>query len=848
MFRLVLRGIRSHLGRLILTLVSVVLGVAFVSGSFVLADSLRTIFDQVSEDAFAGVDAQVRAVEGDLNSSRAEDLRFSDSVIATVQALPEVEVAEGGLFAFEKTYTIDASGEIVRPLGPPVFTTSWDGPSAVSSFRNIEGTPPSGQEVVLDATQAKAGGFTLGDAITISLPTGEPEIFTLAGTLDFGEGGTGGAYFVAFDLPTTQRVLDADGLVDSIVVNAADGVTPEQLVEAIRVVLPEGLEAVTGEVVIGEQQADFGEFINIFGNVLLGFAVVVLFVSTFIIHNTFATLVGQRTRQYGLLRSIGASAKQIRGMVMLEAGFVGVLASILGLLGGLGVASLLKRLFSSGGAEFPDGPLEIRTRTIVVVVIVGMVVTLVSALMPALKASRVAPLEAFRSGGVRQRSLRSRLALGAVVTVPGAVLLGLGMFGDAGSTSATLGLVGVGGALTFIGVSMLSALFAGPVTSGLGLPVAKVKGVTGQIARGNASRNPQRTSATATALMIGLALISGVAVLTQSILDTFNEILEDAISADLFIFESNQGLEFSATLVDQLRPLPEIADISGYSSVEARIDGEVRSVTGFDSTAGTSVVDFGVIEGVATIGTDGLGVLDDVAAENGIALGDIVPVEFEDGFTTEVEVRAIFDDASVLDGRGWLLDRSLTSAHINVDDVSFIGLTYTEGVDPIFARSVVEEVTAAFPQLSVQDNTEFKEEAEGQIAQLQVVITGLLVLCLVVAFFGIVNTMALAVLERTREIGLLRAVGMTRRQLRTSVRWEAAIISLFGSLLGIALGLVLGAAAVIAIPDSFVSSIGIPWGQLAAYTVVGGGLGVLAAWFPARRAAKLDVLDAIATE
>jgi len=847
MFRLVIRGVRSHLGRLILTLISVVLGVAFVSGSFVLADSLRSIFDQVSEDAFAGVDAQVRVAEGDLNSSQGDLLKFSDSVITTVQALPEVEVAEGGIFAFEKTYTIDASGEIVRPLGPPVFTTSWDGPSAVSSFRNIEGGPPVGQQVVLDATQANAGGFSIGEEITISLPTGEPELFTLVGTLDFGEGGTGGAYFIGFDLPTTQRVLDAEGLIDSIVVNAADGVTPEQLVAAISAVLPDGLEAVTGEVVIGEQQAEFGDFINIFGNVLLGFAVVVLFVSTFIIHNTFATLVGQRTRQYGLLRSIGASAKQIRGMVMLEAGFVGVFASILGLLGGLGVAALLKQLFSSGGAEFPDGPLEIRTRTIVVVVIVGMVVTLVSALLPALKASRVAPLEAFRNGGARQRSLRFRLTIGAAVTVPGAVLFGLGMFGDAGSTSATLGLVGVGGALTFIGVSMLSALFAGPVTSGLGLPVAKVKGVTGQLARGNASRNPQRTSATATALMIGLALISGVAVLTQSILDTFNDILEDSISADLFIFESNQGLEFSAALVDQLQPLPEVADVSGFSTVQVRIDGEVRSATGFDSGVGTSVVDFGVIEGVAEIGPGGLGVLDDAAAETGLQLGDVVPVEFEDGFITDIEVRAIFDDASVLGGE-WLLDRSLTSEHVTVDDVSFIGLTYTEGVDSIFARSVVEEVTSAFPQLSVQDNTEFKEEAEGQIAQLQVVITGLLVLCLVVAFFGIVNTMALAVLERTREIGLLRAVGMTRRQLRTSVRWEAAIISLFGSLLGIALGLVLGAAAVVAIPDSFVSSIGIPWGQLVVYALVGGGLGVLAAWFPARRAAKLDVLDAIATE
>ena len=842
-----MRGIRAHLGRLVLTLISVVVGVAFVSGSFVLADSLRSIFDQVSEDAFAGVDAQIRVVEGEINSSPGDIARFSGDVVEAVAALPEVEYAEGGIFSFEKAYTIDAAGEVVRPLGPPVFTGSWDGPSPVSSFRLLEGEPPTGQSVVLDPVQAEAGGFSIGDEVTISLPTGEPEQFVLNGTIDFGEGGTGGAYFILFDLTTTQRILDLDGLVDSIVVSAADGVSPEELVTAINPVLPAGLEAVTGDVVIGEQQDEFGSFISIFGNVLLGFAVVVLFVSTFIIHNTFATLVGQRTRQFGLLRSIGASASQIRRMVLIEAGGVGVAASGLGLVGGLGVASLLKRLFSAGGGEFPDGPLEIRTRTIVVVVLVGMLVTLVSALLPAVKAARVTPLEAFRSGGRAERSATFRLVSGAAVLVPGLLMMGIGMFGDAGGTAATLGVLGIGGALTFIGVSMLSATFAGPVASAIGAPIAKLRGVPGSIARGNASRNPQRTSATATALMIGLALISGVAVLTQSILDTFDEILEDSISADLFVFEANQGLEFSGVVVDQLAAIPDVDQVAGFATIEILIDGEPRSATGFDSGTGTSVVNMGVVDGTATVGTDGIALLDDRAAELSLGVGDTVQVEFEDGFTTELVVRGIFDDAAVVES-DWLLDRSLTREHVIADDVAFVGLTYMPDADPAATRALVEDVTAAFPQLSVQDNTEFKEEAQGQISQLQVVINGLLVLCLVVAFFGIVNTMALAVLERTREIGLLRAVGMTRRQLQSSVRWEAAIISLFGALLGVALGLLLGAAAVVAIPDSFVRTIGIPWGQLVVFILVGGLLGVIAAWFPARRAARLDVLDAISTD
>ncbi|MDA0300499.1 MAG: FtsX-like permease family protein [Actinobacteria bacterium] len=847
MIKLALRGARANLGRLILTLISVVLGVAFVSGSFVLADSLRSIFNQVSEDAFAGVDAQVRGASNDMNSTNGETPRFNDDVISAIANLPEAEYTEGGLFSFERAYTIDANNEVVRPTGPPVFTGSWSGPSPVSSFRMIEGEPPTGQQVVIDPVQAERGGFVVGQEITVSLPTGEPEVFTLSGTIDFGEGGTGGAFFILFDLPTTQRVLGLPGQIDSVVVSAATGVSPDELVTAISAVLPDNLEAVTGEVVIGEQKEDFGTFINIFGNVLLGFAVVVLFVSTFIINNTFATLVGQRTRMFGLMRSIGASGKQIMQMVFIEAGSIGIAASGLGLVGGLGVASALKRLFSSAGGEFPDGPLEIRTRTIVVVIIVGMGVTLASAILPALRASRVTPLEAFRTGGRASRPLTVRIALGSAVLLLGLVFMAIGMFGNPGGTSATLALIGVGGALTFIGVSMLSAMFAGAVAGFIGTPVAALRGVTGRIARGNASRNPQRTSSTVTALMIGLALISGVAVLTRSILDSFEEVLNESISADLWIFETNQGLEFSGLLVEQLAELPEVDQVAGFSPTAIRIGDEVLTATGFDSTTGTSVVNMGIIDGTAEVGRNGIAILDSVAEERQLAVGDQLSVEFEDGFVTTLNVRGIFDDAAIA-GADWLIDRDLSREHRITDAITFAGLTYAEGVDPAVGRAVVEATTAAFPQLSVQDNTEFQEEAEGQIAQLQVVITALLVLCLVVAFFGIVNTMVLAVLERTREIGLLRAVGMTRRQLQSSVRWEAAIISLFGALLGVALGLLLGWAAVIAIPDSFVSKLGIPWGQLVVYIIVGGLLGVVAAWFPARRAARLDVLEAISTQ
>ena len=722
------------------------------------------------------------------------------------------------------------------------------GPSPASAFKLLEGDAPVGQQIAVDQAQATAGGFAVGDLVTVTLPTGEPEEFELSGIIDFGEGGTGGAYFNLFDLPTVQRVLQTDGnVVDSIVVTATGGTDTDDLLAAIGAVLPDGLEVLSSEEVIADQQEQFGAIIDIFGNILLGFAIVVLFVSIFIIYNTFAILVGQRTKQLGLLRSIGASGSQVRGMVLIEALIIGILASIIGLFGGIGVAWLLKQLFSTGGGSFPDGPLQILPRTVVVVVVVGLLVTLLSAILPAIRASRVSPLEAVRDGGQPERSMRFRILAGAAVLVPGLIALFIGMFADIDGTAPRLTAIGVGAALTFLGVAMLSALFAGRAAAVLGLPAQAIKGVTGRLARDNASRNPQRTAATATALMIGLALITGVAVLTESLLRTFDEILEESITADLFVFEEAQGLPFSSAVVDQLDALPEVAEVTGFTPAEALIDDSVETIAAFDTDTGNSVVNIGIIDGDVNLGVDGIAVFEEKADSLGLGVGDTVAIELEDGFTTNLTVKAIYDTDAVVNAP-FVVDRELTSPHLTTDNVAFVGLTYADGVEPEVGRAAVEDVTSNFAQLSVQDNTEFQEQTEDQVSQIQIVINGLLVLCLVVAFFGIVNTMALSILERIREIGLLRAVGTTRHQLRSAVRWEAVIVAVFGSLLGIAMGLLLGWAAVVAIPDTFISRVGIPWVNLVVYLLVGAVLGVIAAFFPAARAARLNVLDAIAHE
>ena len=846
MFKLVTRGIAASKGRLALTMLSIIFGVAFVSGSFVLADSLRSVFDKVSEDIFAGIDAQVRALPPEIANTDNE-IRFDESVVATLADVEGVDELEPGISGFELVYTIGEDGEVVRPQGPPVLMVSWGGPSGISSFELIEGEAPVGQQVALDVAQAEAGGFEIGEMIDVSTANGSIEQFELAGTVEFG---SPGAYFILFDLPTSQRVLGAEGLLDGIAVSAEEGVSANVLVENLQAAAPDSVEVISADTAIGEVQDEFGSFIDIFGNILLVFAFVTLFVSIFIIYNTFAILVSQRTKQMGLLRAIGASSSQVRFMVLLESLVIGIVASIIGLVAGLGVAAALKWLFSQGGGSFPEGPLELQTRTIVVVMIVGVLVTVLSAIIPAFKASRVSPLEAIADVGAGERSMRFRIIAGAIVLLPGLVLLGLGLAGTSGSTSGVLALLGFGSVLTFIGVAMLSALFAGKVASILGAPVETARGTVGRLARDNASSNPQRTSATATALMIGLALITGVSVLASSIKATFNDLLGDALAADIFIFEENQGLTFSPVLADQLRELPEVETSVGFSEFEGILqlpgssESDTDRVSSFDTANGSRIVAVDMLEGSLT--PDGIAVREDTATNNNLTLGQTITVSFDDEVPLDLEVVGIFDQGTILEGN-YIVDRQVTAPHINVDNIDFVGLDYAEGVDTDAARVKVDEVAAAYPQLSVQDNTEFQEGVEGQVNSLLLVINGLLGLCLVIAFFGIINTMALSVLERTREIGLLRAVGTTRQQLRSSIRWEAVIVGLFGALLGVIMGVVLARAGIAALPEGFITAVAIPWTSLIIYILLGALLGVLAAFFPARRAAKLDVLEAIST-
>lgn len=842
-FTISIRGIRTHLGRLALTLVAITLGVGFVSGSLIIADSMTEVFDSIVARSSADIDGQVQPVT-DLEFGEV-DQPLLDTMVAQLQALPEVGQAVGFVGGEESIVLgVDADGVTQQPNGPPVLSFSWDGESSEDGFTIVEGIGPVGaSEVAIDTLQAEALGASVGDVVSFSTPTGLQDL-TIASIVSFE--GSAGAWFSLFDLPTAQVLFDSAGTLDSITLQAATGSTPEAMLTAVESLLPAGIESINQAQVIEDNSAGFDQAIGIFSNVLLGFAAVALFVSLFIIKNTFAILVGQRTQEIGMLRAIGAGSNHIRLSIFIEAVILGLIGAAAGLLAGVGISKVLQLLLSSGGG-FPDVGTVIAPRTIIVALIVGLAATVISALLPAFKAGSISPIAAMNGATTDESTSRLRTVAGAVVTTFGLVLLGMGLFGSGLSTSTLLTLLGIGAVLTFSGVAMLSVVLAGPTVRILGAPVAKAAGTSGRMAAQNAARSPQRTAATATALMVGLALVTTVMVMGQSLKTSFSNTLDTSVTADVFVYdEAETGVP--AELAARIASNESVESFSMLNSDEIMIADDITNIGGLDTSTGSRIIDFDVVEGSMEALSDG-GVLlfQDKADELGLGTGDTVAVTFVNGVSDTLTIEGIYADQSVMGGINWLTDISvLDNANPNLDG-AWIGLEVVEGAETAAVAAEISELADGFSGIVAQDQATFQDELNAQIDSILLVVNVLLGLALVVAFFGIINTIVLSVLERTREIGLLRAVGMTRRQLRAVIRWEGVIVSIYGAILGIGLGVLFAWAAVTAVPDSFISTVTIPWVSLISMIIGAGLLGVIAAVLPARRAAKMDVLSAIAT-
>lgn len=850
MLKLTLKSLLARKLRFALTTFAVVLGVAFVSGSFIIADSLRATFGEIADNITSGVNVEIRPITTFEGDETIRQPAVPESLVARVAAVDGVASAQGVIQGFPH---VSRDNELLTTSGGPTLGFNHTPNDATSAIRILPGSrSPMGDEMLLDNYTAQRYDIAIGDTLNVRSLT-EPMDFTVTGLFTFGERSFG-AIITLFDTATAQRLFDKLGAFDVINVQSRSGISDQELADAINLVLPGEYEAVIGEVVTQEYNDTFGQIINIFQYALLAFAGVALVVSAFIINNTFSIVLGQRIRELGLLRCLGATGRQVRTSVLGESVLVGIIASLAGVLAGIGVAALITWVISRGGdgAGLPAGPIILGLRTWIVSIIVGVGITLLAALAPARRAASIPPIAAISDDfTLSVVSSRRRSIVGVVIGVAGAAFVLLGVFGSGGISSRLLTLA-LGALLLFLAVSLLSPLVARPVARLLGMPIARLARVSGHLARENAARNPRRTSSTASALMVGLALVSMVLVVGQSFKASFTSVLDTSLKADYFIqLDTPGGQEagISPQLAYELSELDGISLAVGFRGgpgvASARVRGALQDITGTPEQALGIMVDPGLLEGTFTgLDNNGLLVHRDPANDLDLSPGDVLTVEFPQT-TRDLTVIGIFDDASITGN--WLIGLTTYEQVFTPSDQYdiFVAAKIATGTTVEEQRPFVDAVAANYPEVLLQNREEFQAEIENQINQLLVTVNALLMFAIVIATLGVVNTLVLSVFERTREIGLLRAVGMTRRQTRRMIRWEAVIVTVFGGLLGVVLGVVLGFIALAALPDSFVSTVDIPITDLVLIVLFCILMGVIAAILPARRAARLNVLDAI---
>jgi putative ABC transport system permease protein len=843
MRRVMIKGLLAHKLRLALTAVSVVLGVGFVAGTFVLTDTLAHTFDSLFAEVNGNTDAQIRSTKelSPVNPADPDRGPLPDSLLAAVEKVDGVAEAGGHLQG--PATIVGKNGKLLGGQAPN-FGASASHLGTLSPFRIKEGRAPKGEgEVIIDAGTAKREHFALGDKIRIeSSVTGT---YTLVGTVGFGkQDNLAGAKFALWDVPTAQQVLHRFGEFDTISVRAKDGVSQAAIVDGLRRVLPTGVEAITSDAAAAQQADDVKQSLSFFSTFLLAFAAVALFVGSFIIYNTFTIIVAQRLRELALLRALGASRKQVTRSVLAEGLLVGFFASIIGVGFGVLVAIGLKALFAAVGADLPSTAMVFKPRTVIVPILVGVVITTVSSWGPARKASKVPPVAAIRGAeGIPEgRSLRRRLVSGGLVLAVGLLALAGGLFGGGG-----IGLIGIGALFFYGGVAMLSPLAAGPLAKVIGAPGARL-GTPGRLGQLNAMRNPRRTSSTAAALMIGLGLVSFVTILAASLKTSFAATLDRSVKADYIIQGPNGGQgKFSRQVALQMAQKQELAVVSPMRfNGEFKLDGETKHEDAVDPYTFGAIMDIDVRKGKLVDFLPGSVLVSDrVADEKGYQIGQRIRMAFPRTGEQQMEIVGTYHDDALF-SNGYIITLDDFSENAGDDLDSLVLAKRAKGVSDVAARAAVAPILQQFPAAELQSQEEFKKQVASQIDGLLLFVVILLLLAVFIALIGIVNTLALSIFERTRELGLLRAVGMVRRQMKRMIRWESVIITILGAVLGLAVGAFFGWAAVSAMGDIGVDRLSFPAFRLVLFVVLSAAAGVIAAIFPARRAAKLDVLDAIA--
>jgi putative ABC transport system permease protein len=848
--KVALRGVAARKLRAFTTWLAIFLGVALVAGTYVLTDTINESFSEIFSESLKGTDVAITARQ-EISSEEDTPPAFPARLIRPVREVEGVEAAAGAVFATGRF--VDTKGDPIGTSFAPNFISSLL-PPRFETLDYVEGRKPrAASEASIDTQTADTGDLQVGDRLKLA-GAHEAKTYDVVGLTKLGDTSFGGAGIAQVILPEAQRITDRVGQFDQISAAAAEGVTPEELRDRIARVMPRQVQVETGEEAAQRQTDDIAENLNFLRIALLVFAGVSLFVGAFQIFNTFSITVAQRTREFGLLRTLGASRGQILGTVGVEALLLGLLGSAAGLAGGVGFAFGINELFKAVGIDLPNTGTVVALRTVIVSLIVGLVVTVAAALAPALRATRVTPMAALREAELQEARSHGRVVTAVAVAVgfAGLAIMLVGLFGGIEDSGTAAGLLGGGAAAILFGVSLFSPRLVRPLASLTGRPLERLRGLTGRLARENAMRKPGRTATTAAALMIGLALVVFVTVFASGLNSSVAKTIDETFRGEIVLQNSDGFSPISRDALEEARRVDGVATVSSITYATGalpRSRERVRLAAVDPSTLGDVLALTFTSGGAAALA--GLGprdaILDDrFARDQGLRIGDTLRLR------TPLERTATFTVRGTVEGELDLFGKAIVPESATRDfgrlQPSFALARLEPDASPKDVQGEMEQALKdRFPTVEVQNQSQLKDQQEEQVGQLLALIYALLSLAVIVSLFGIVNTLALSIHERTRELGMLRAVGMSRRQVRTMVRYEAVITALIGAILGTALGVIF--AALVSRPladEGFTISYPVP--TLAMLLVLAALAGVVAAIGPARRASRLDVLRALAYE
>ncbi|MFJ8333436.1 ABC transporter permease [Streptomyces sp. NPDC094437] len=852
-----MRNVFAHKGRMALSAVAVLLSVAFVCGTLVFTDTMNTTFDKLfgATSADVTVSAKSASDSGQTTSDTGRPPVLPGALVAEVRAVDGVTAAEGSLTSTSVTVVDAAKNSLSPTSGGPTIVGSWSGNDA-RTMKITSGAAPKGAgQVMVDADTAAKHHLKLGDAIGV-ITAVTTHTARISGIATFQITNPGAAVFYLDTKIAQQTLVGQRDVFTSVNVTAADGVSDAQVKKNVVGAIGTGYKVLTAKETADANQKSLGSFLGVMKWAMLGFAGIAFLVGIFLIINTFSMLVAQRTREIGLMRAIGSSRAQVNRSVLIEALLLGVFGSVLGVGAGIGLAVGLMKLMGAMDMHLSTSDLTVKWTTPAIGLLLGVVVTVLAACLPARRAGKVSPMAALRDAGAPAdaRSGRVRGAVGLVLTGAGAAGLWLASAADASREGALW--LGLGVVASLLGFVVIGPLLAGGVVRVLGAVVLRIFGPVGRMAERNALRNPRRTGATAAALMIGLALVACLSVVGSSMVASATEQLDKTVGTD-FIIQSDSGQRITPQAVKAVESTPELAHVTRYKVTRADCttpDGKLLKGTDLTAADPTYATDLAT-ETVAgdlkdAYLPDSMSVPEKFAEAHGIHLGSTIAVRFDGGSTARLTVRAVTSSDGIVDAGATYTSTATLAAHVPAARMPLDVLLLASAKDgqQKAAYTALKAALHDYPQYTVRDQTDYKQALKDQIGQLLNLIYGLLALAIVVAILGVVNTLALSVVERTREIGLMRAIGLSRRQLRRMIRLESVVIALFGALLGLGLGMGWGATAQQLLALEGLNVLEIPWPTILGVFVGSAFVGLFAALIPAFRAGRMNVLNAIATE